>query len=603
MSEKGLPVSVRGVTFAYRGRAHGNGAPPPAINDIAPPPPVAANDAARAGEGGGKRPGGAQVPALQNVSLDLRAGELAYLMGRTGAGKSTLCLCLNGVIPKLQPGTFRGEVSVGDEIISGRPVFEVARTVGALFQNFEAQLLASDVEREVAFGLEAAGFPRNEMRRRVAEALKLVGLSDLRGRDPATLSGGQKQRLALAAVLAPRPAVLVLDEPTTDLDPLAQRELAGIVEELSERGVTLLIADHESADALAAETLVVLSEGVKEYDGPPEALLRDPDRCRELGIMPLQLAELGTRLGIELPLEPRAAAGTLAEEGWRLDSDECALLDREGAEPGEPLIELENVRFSYPEAGEEALRGVTLTVREGEFVVLLGENGSGKSTLAKHLNGLLRPAAGAVQVAGMDTRETPVQQLAAQVGYLFQNPDHQIFSSTVREEVAFGPRNIGADEDEVSERVAEALEATELSGWEERDPFVLTRGERQRVALASVLACRPRVIVFDEPTTGLDGLQQRAMMELLARLNAEGTTVIVITHCTWAAAEYARRALVLDEGRLEADRPVREVFGDEALLAGTGQVPPDVAVLSQELGGETLLSVDEMVRCLRPTAE
>ncbi|MFW5867517.1 MAG: energy-coupling factor ABC transporter ATP-binding protein [Armatimonadota bacterium] len=242
---------------------------------------------------------------------------------------------------------------------------------------------------------------------------------------------------------------------------------------------------------------------------------------------------------------------------------------------------------------------MTLTVREGEFAVLLGENGSGKSTLAKHLNGLLRPTSGTVRVAGLDTRETPVQQLAAQVGYLFQNPDHQIFSSTVREEVAFGPRNIGADEDEVSERVEEALEATELSGWGERDPFVLTRGERQRVALASVLACRPRVIVFDEPTTGLDGLQQRAMMELLGRLNAEGTTVIVITHCTWAAAEYARRALVLDEGALAADRSVRDAFGDAELLSRTGQVPPDVALVSRDLGAATLLSVDEMQRCLR----
>ncbi|MFW5868307.1 MAG: ABC transporter ATP-binding protein, partial [Armatimonadota bacterium] len=500
MSPKGLPVSVRGVSFAYRGRAHGNGAPPPSI----PPPPVAANDAARAGEGGGNG-GDASRPALQSVSLDLRAGERAYLMGRTGAGKSTLCLCLNGVIPKLQPGIFSGEVRAGDQVVTGRPVHEVARTVGALFQNFEAQLLASDVEREVAFGLESAGVPRAEMHRRVAEALELVGLSHMRGRDPATLSGGQKQRLALAAVLAPEPEVLVLDEPTTDLDPLAGRELARIVEELSARGVTLLIADHEPADALGAEALIALSAGAKEYDGPPEALLRDPERCRGLGILPLQLAELGTRLGIEgLPLLPAQAAEALSADGWTLDARECAALDRETPTTGDPLIELEDVRFSYPTAPEEALRGISLTIHEGEFAVLLGENGSGKSTLAKHLNGLLRPTSGQVRVAGLDTREAPVQQLAAQVGYLFQNPDHQIFSSTVREEVAFGPRNLGADDREVARRVEEALAATELAGWEERDPFVLTRGERQRVALASVLACRPRVIVFDEPTTGLD---------------------------------------------------------------------------------------------------
>ncbi len=560
---------------------------------------------------------GADSPALNTVSLEVQAGELAYLMGRTGAGKSTLCLCLNGIIPKLQPGEFAGEVRVGGERISGRQVYDIARSVGALFQTFEAQLLASDVEREVAFGLESAGLPREEMRRRVSEALELVGLSDLRGRDPATLSGGQKQRLALAAVLAPEPDVLVLDEPTTDLDPIARMELRRVVDELSARGVTLLIADHETPDALAGDALIALSEGVKRYEGPPGELLRDPARCAGLGILPLQVAELGARLGVELPLtddgaeRPQAgslrhggvggsrAAEALQAAGWRLDAGECEVLARELPEPGEPLIELEDVGFTYAESREVALRDVSLTIREGEFVVLLGENGSGKSTLAKHLNGLLSPTSGMVRIGGRDTRRAPVQELAAQVGYLFQNPDHQIFSSTVREEVAFGPRNLGASEHEVEARVAEALAATELSGWEERDPFVLTKGERQRVALASVLACRPRVIVFDEPTTGLDGLQQRAMMDLLVRLNREGTTVVVITHCTWAAAEYAHRALVLDEGRLVADRSVREVFGDAKLLARTGQVPPDVARISQAMGGVTLLSVDEMERCLR----
>jgi len=544
---------------------------------------------------------GGERPALRDVSLHLEAGELAFLMGRTGAGKSTLCLCLNGVIPAMQPGRFAGEVRIGGERISGRPVYEVARQVGMLFQDFEAQLLASDVEREVAFGLENAGMPREEMHRRVAEALEMVGLEGLRGRDPATLSGGQKQRLALAAVLAPQPSVLVLDEPTTDLDPMGKRELARILAELSGRGVTMLIAEHEATDALGAESIVALKGGEAAFDGAPTELLRDPPACRELGVLPLQMPELFERLGLqERPLTLEDAAAALQAKGWHLDEAECEQLDAQAEAEGEPLIELDQVTFSYPGAGRPALEDVTLAVDEGEFLVILGENGSGKSTLAKHLNGLLSPTSGTVRVAGTETRETSVRELAGWVGYLFQNPDHQIFASTVAEEVAFGPRNLGASRREVEERVARALELTELSGWEERDPFVLTKGERQRVALASVLACRPRVIVFDEPTTGLDGLQQRAMMDLLRRLNAEGHTIIVITHCTWAAAEYARRALVLDEGRLVADRPVREVFADQELLARTGQVRPAVAELSRALGGPTLLSVDEAARCLRP---
>ncbi|NLO05043.1 MAG: ABC transporter ATP-binding protein, partial [candidate division WS1 bacterium] len=482
------------------------------------------------------------APALHEISLHLDPGELCYLMGRTGAGKSTLCLCLNGIIPKMQPGRFAGEVRVDDERVSGRQVYDVARSVGVLFQDFESQLLASDVEREVAFGLENAGMPREEMRRRVAEALELVGLSHLRGRDPSTLSGGQKQRLALAAVLAPEPSVLVLDEPTTDLDPRGKQELARIVEDLSARGVTLLIADHESEDALAGHSLVALQGGEKRFDGAPAELLTEPQRCRKLGILPLQMPELFERLRLpERPVEPSEAARLLREHGLCVDEIECEALAALEPPQGDPIIELENVSFTYSDSGTAALEDVTLTVREGEFVVLLGENGSGKSTLARHLNGLLSPTSGSVRIGGRDAREQSIKQLASQVGYLFQNPDHQIFSSTVREEVAFGPRNLGMAEDEVERQVARALEVTELAGWEERDPFVLTRGERQRVALASVLACRPRVIVFDEPTTGLDGLQARDMMELLARLNAQGTTVIVITHATWAATEYAKR--------------------------------------------------------------
>lgn len=544
---------------------------------------------------------GAQKPALRDVTLHLTPGELCYLMGRTGAGKSSLCMCLNGVIPAMQPGSFAGEVRVGGEVISGRPVYENARRIGVLFQNFEAQLLASDVEREVAFGLENAGVPREQMRARVAELLELMGLEEVIGRDPATLSGGQKQRLALAAVLAPEPSVLVLDEPTTDIDPRGKRELAAILARLGDEGITMLIAEHETADALAAQSLVVLRQGEKAFDDAPASLLTEPQACRELGILPLQMAELFARIGHPArPLTPEAAADILRSDGWSLDQEECDRIEAGDAPGGDPLIELEKVSFTYPEAPTPALREVSLTINEGEFVVILGENGSGKSTLARHLNGLLTPTSGSVRVAGTDTRDIPVRQMASQVGYLFQNPDHQIFAPTVHDEVAFGPRNLSFGEDEVNRRVAEALEVVELSGLEETSPFVLTKGERQRVALASVLACRPRIIVFDEPTTGLDGIQQRAMMDLLRRLNTEGHTVIVITHCTWAAAEYAQRAIVLDEGRVVADAPVRRVFADTELLARTGQVRPDVTELSQALGGRTLLSVDEMVRCLIP---
>ena len=550
---------------------------------------------------------GAERPALRDASVTLEAGQFGYLMGRTGAGKSTLCLCLNGIIPQMQPGEFDGQVLVGGEDVEGRPVYEVAGQVGVLFQAFETQLLSSDVEAEIAFGLENAQMPRKQMQQRVDTMLALVGLEELREREPSSLSGGQKQRLALAAILAPAPAALILDEPTTDLDPRGKQELMAIAERLTAEGVTMLVADHETEDALAADVLVVLCQGEVAYSGPPEELLRDPARCRELGVRPLEMPELFARLGrSERPLTPEEAMEIARSEGWTLAPGALAAASG-GTSPehdtGEVIIEVEDVRFTYPEGDAEALTGVSAQIREGEFVVILGENGSGKTTLAKHLNGLLRPASGRVTVNGLDTRKASAQEMARQVGYLFQNPDHQIFAETVAAEIAFGPRNLGVHADEIEVRVRESLRMVGLEGYEERDPFVLTKGERQRVALASILAQRPRVIVFDEPTTGLDGPQQEEMMERLAELNRGGQTIIIITHCTWAAAGYARRALVMDQGLLVADLPVRKLFEDDDLLARTNQVRPSVTALSRALGWPTLLTVDEAAAWLAAGGE
>jgi energy-coupling factor transport system ATP-binding protein len=243
---------------------------------------------------------------------------------------------------------------------------------------------------------------------------------------------------------------------------------------------------------------------------------------------------------------------------------------------------------------------VSLDVRQGEFVAILGQNGCGKTTLAKHLNGLLRPSEGTVAVCGLDTRTAPISELAQRAAYVFQNPDHQIFLDRVTEEVAFGLRNIGASEETQRTLVRESLEAVGLLHVGEQDPFSLTKGERQRVAVASALAFRPRIIILDEPTTGLDGTQQRSMMDLLRRLNEQGHTVIIITHSMWAAATYAHRVVILHEGRVLADGPTREVFADRAVLDRASLRQPDCIRLCLELFGEALLTPGEVAPCLQP---
>jgi energy-coupling factor transporter ATP-binding protein EcfA2 len=241
-----------------------------------------------------------------------------------------------------------------------------------------------------------------------------------------------------------------------------------------------------------------------------------------------------------------------------------------------------------------------LRLGQGEFVALVGRNGSGKTTLAKHLNGLLRPTRGRVTFAGRDVAEMPLEQLAQRVGYVFQDPDHQLFSPTVEQEVAFGPHNLGLTPAEVEMRVTEALAAV---GLHERDadPFILEKGARQRLAVAAILALRPEVVVLDEPTTGLDFAEQRRMLELLRGLNAAGRTIVVITHTPWVIAEYAERVWLLADGRLRYDGPVREFFADESLVAAAAFRPPDVTGLGRRLGC-TPLSVGELVAWLRPPA-
>ena len=543
--------------------------------------------------------------ALNGISFTQPSGEMRMLMGPTGAGKSTLCKTLNGVIPSLQAGRFEGCVRLLGADIAGIPVHSLAGVVGVVFQDFESQLLTTSVEAEVAFPLENLGVDPDQMRRRVRAALESVDMWDLRAREPVFLSGGEKQRVALAATLVGDPRIVILDEPTTDLDPAGKRELLQQCGRLRAEGRTLIIAEHETELAPDADTLTVLQDGRVAYDGPPGELLCDPQRTKQVGLRPLDVPSLFEALGRpERPLRVEDAAALLRgeqmdEAAWQETSTPwmAQAYGEQSLDLGRPTISVQGVRYVYP--GEvEALRTISFDIYGGEFVAILGENGSGKTTLARHLNGLLKPTEGMVLVDGVDSTDTTPAELSSRIGYLFQDPDHQIFAESVYEEVAFGPRSLGMPSDKAAERVKEALGQVGLEGLSRADPFTLTKGQRQQVALASVLAMHPQVIVFDEPTTGLDGAQQKRMMDSLRQLNDHGRTVIVITHCSWAAAQYAHRVIAMDKGQLAFDGPTREFFADDELLARVGQRPPQITRLSKAVWSKTALSVEELARCL-----
>lgn len=527
-------------------------------------------------------------PALAGVTFALPAGRLCAVAGRNGAGKSTLALCVNGTVPHLVRGAFAGEV-----LVAGRPAGpprDRAHEVGVVFQDFEAHLVSSSAEHEVAFPLEHAGLLPDAQRARVGAALALTGLDGFADRVSAELSGGEKQRLAIAAAAALEPPVLVLDEPLTDLDPEGKTRVLEVVARLRARGHAILLVEHDPAALLAADRLLVLDAGKVAFFGTPREVFADPARTAALGLPEWAPAQVAVALGVTVSDVGIEAVATLLRAGpvrgtvSNRKGEPSTVLDGPPATRAvAPFIEFEDVTSGYP-GGPDVLHGITLVVREGECVALLGQNGSGKTALAKHAVGLIRPRRGAVRVAGRPVGAWEGAELSRLAGYVFQNPDHQIFADSVHEEVAFGARHLGLAAGEIEERIAAALAAVGLEGREAEDPFSLTRGERQRLAVASLLAYRPRCIVFDEPTTGLDAAQARSMMDFIRGLHRAGTTVVLITHAMWAAAEYADRVAVVARGRIALDGPAGEVFAAEAELARLALAPPPAAALANRLG-------------------
>jgi len=536
-------------------------------------------------------------PALQHVNGEVEEGTFVVIMGHEGAGKSTLCYSLNALVPRFFRGEYAGRVVVHDVEVARVRVAEMSRRVGLVLQDFEAQLFSTSVELEVAFGPENMRLPRDEIERRIDRYLRFVGLAEMRRREPASLSGGQKQRLAIASVLALEPPIVVMDEPTTDLDPVGREEVLSVSDLLRQERRTLVVVDQDPDTAVDADQVWLMREGEMVAQGPPRQVLTDLALLESCGVQPPPTVALFQALG--WPGQPLTVEEAIALIRQHHLAQPRSLQSPTTQTNGRPIIlELRDVDYIYPTRAVEALKGVNLQIREGEFLALLGQNGSGKTTLAKHLNGLLKPTRGEVLFRGRPLQEIRRTEMARHVGYVFQNPDHQIFSNTVREEVGFSLRMAGMDAKTIEERVAEALAVVGLSGYEDEVPFTLTKGERQRVAVASVLAAQPQVIILDEPTTGLDYRHQRSMMEMLRDLHRRGHTVIIITHSMWVAAEYAERAVVMKDGRVLLDAPTRVAFAQEPILAEASLRPPPLLRLGNWLGTSGL-TLEAMVEELR----
>jgi len=584
----------------------GGGAPAPDASDAHASADTAALEAVTYVYPDGER------PALSRVSLALARGEMVGVMGASGAGKSTLAKCLNRIVPEFEGGSFEGGARIGGRRLDGARVCEVASQVGMVFQDFEAQLFSTNVAHEVAFAMEQIGMGRDEMVRRIRPALEAVGLAGFEYRDPTSLSGGEKQRLAIACVLALRPEVIVLDEPTTDLDPEGKAEVFALIRRLRAQGLSLVVIEHEAEVLRDADRLVLMREGEIIAAGRPDELMTRIELLEDCGVHPPGLNRVLAAIGMpahassveEAEAMIRRALPRLGGAPPRPDprvtstASNAQLSQDTVAHPGPPpLVEARGLCFSYPD-GPTVLDAIDLKIAPGEFVAIIGQNGSGKTTLAKHLVGLLHPVSGTVMLRGRDRTTMRPAETAQEVGYVFQNPDHQIFAATVEDEVAFGPRNFKLARTEIEQRCAEVLRAVGLEDARARDPFLLGKGERQRLAVASVLALRPRLLILDEPTTGLDYREQRRMMGLISRLNREGIAIVIITHTPWLVAEYARRVVLMRRGRKLYDGGVREFFTRDELLASSSFRPPEVTELARRFGA-VALTPEELAAWLR----
>ena len=552
---------------------------------------------------------GAENPwALCGVNLQVEPGEFLGITGPSGAGKTTICKAIVGLIPhgtkiplRMINKHIKGRVVVLDQVVTeidvqanpdplgGEPLGAIrtesgiSSRVGMVFQDPENQFLRMSLLHEVSFGLQILKLPDEEIEARVRDALEMVGLGKLWSLaeylHPADLSGGQKQRVAIASFLAMRPDVLIMDEPTSDLDPMGKREVIATTRKLREMHSLTVVMVEQDPDVLASfcDRIALVDQGRVEAIMDPQSFYADMPLLESRGIYTFEVSRIAHRAhrwsNGHIPISVEAAV-----QSFPRNVNMETAVDPPPSQ-NEVLIEASDLWYRYDD-GTIALRGAELTLRKGDYMALLGNNGSGKTTLAKVLNGIYHPWKGTVRVLGQDVTAAKVRsQLPRHVGYVFQNPDHQIFTRRVYDEVAYGLRNMGTQDEALDSAVTSALAAVDLLDRKEEDPLFLGKGQRQRLAVASILAMRPEIIIVDEPTTGQDFRMVESIVKLLTALHEQGRTILIITHNMALVADHCKQATVILDGKSIFTGTPRALFSNQELVDATRlRVPQAIAV-------------------------
>ena len=563
--------------------------------------------------------------ALKDVSLSIESGEFVGIIGPSGSGKTTLASLFSGAIPHHYSGELLGSVKIAGQDTKNLALTNIACLIGSVIQDIDAQMVAANVEDEILFGLENFGVAHSEIPSRIDEALQIVGISDLRNRDLDTLSGGQKQKVAIAAILALKPKVMVLDEPTCALDPVSSKMIFSILKDLNKNfGITVVVIEQKVA--LLSEyckRLVVLSNGTLSLDLPVSQALKNMDLLYSIGINYPRTTHLVNDLQREnicsksdLPVSVEDTVNTVVntinsrksltsnsnshgDSHGEFDNSECD--SNKSAVAGDfsnelqvsnqssaqnqskntsPCLSLKNVSFSYP-SGVSALKNVSFEAYAGELVTLVGRNGAGKTTVTKLINGLLKASSGNIFIDGKDTSNMKISQIAHYVSTLFQNPDRQLCKDTVLEEVAFSCILLGESVKDANDHAMQMIEKLNLNP--KASPFMLSRGQRQMVALAATVVTKPKILVLDEPTCGLDYMECLRIMQVVEDLRDHGCCVIMVCHDMEVVLDFATRLIVVNDGKILEDGSISCVFENNAICKEAALCAPLLCAVSQGL--------------------
>lgn len=510
-------------------------------------------------------------PTLHNINLNIRKGEKVLIAGPSGCGKSTLAHCINGLVPGSYPGKTTGKLTVGGKNALELGLFGLSKIVGTVLQDSDGQFIGLTVAEDIAFALENDCIPTEEMHREVERIAQLVDVKQVLKHAPHEISGGQKQRVGLGGVMVGQVDVLLFDEPLANLDPATGKQAIVLIDEIQKRtGCAVVIIEHRLEDVLycPVDRVVVMGDGRIQYDGDPDSLLCS-HILQEKGIRePLYVTAL-KYAGVELT--PQMRPSYLPE--LKLSAQQKAMVqtwfDKQPVPEGVPerdvLLRVENLDFTY-DGGHHALRGIDAIVHKGEMLSIVGTNGAGKTTFSKVICGFEKPQSGILELNGGDLGELSIKERADHIGYVMQNPNQMISKTKIFDEVALGLRNRGVSEEEIRPRVEETLKICGLYPFRNWPVSALSYGQKKRVTIASILVLKPEMILLDEPTAGQDLKHYTEIMDFLSELNAQGVTVVLITHDMHLMLEYTPRAIVFHNGRVIADKSSAEVLNDPEIV-------------------------------------